>query len=807
MLTLLQDIRHAGRVLRRAPGMAAMVVLTLGTGIAACTVVLSMVDGMVLNPFPFPQPDELVGVGSAHPRLERELGFRENMSPAEYVDVRDNARTLEHVVAWDMGQRAISVDGVSENLLTGFWWGDAFATLGMPPALGRGFTAEEVVSGEQVAIISWRVFRDRFGADSSLVGRTVRVNGDAYMLVGVMPPRALIYGTDMWLPMGGTPEQFSRDGRQFQLLARLVPGATLADANAELETLARRVESAHGREFPEYAGWSMHARTWNDINVQSLRITAFVLLGAVVFVLLLICTNVASLLVGRATGRSRELALRAALGAGRGRLVRQLLTESLVLALAGGLLGIGLGWVGVQGLMDVISSLAFEVPGDVVLNVRVLAAAVGVSLIAGVLFGMAPALYAGRTDLRGTLSASGNALTLTRSRLRVQRTLVAIEVALSLVLLTGGGLLIHSFVKLGAVDPGFRTENVLTMRLTLARERYGSEQIESFFHELSERVSTLPGVRSAAVANQFPPGVFSRGPFEIEGSPSPDADDMPTVVISIVSPGYFETMGIPLVRGRTLQAGDRENTPGVVVISRAAADRWFPEGDALGRRLRIDDEGDWLQVVGVVGDTRNVGVDAQPEPEIFVSTQQLLGPWNQLFLLVSTMADANAMLPAVRAEVAAMDPEQPVYMVRTVAEAFAQEQTQRRVATTTLTFFGAFALLLAALGIYAVSAYSVSQRTREIGLRMALGASRGSVLSLVVRQSLLPVVIGAAAGLVGALLVGSVLRDMLFEVDTVDIATLVGVMLLFGAIATFASWLPARRGTLLDPVAALRARE
>ena len=804
MGTLVRDLRHAGRMLGRTPGTTAMVALTLGAGIAACTVVLSMVDGLVLNPFPFPEPHGLVGIGSAYPRLDRELGYFENMSPPEFADVRDSSRTLEHVVAWDMGQRAISVDGVNENLLTAFWWGDAFTTLGMPPALGRGFTDEETVNGEAVAIISWRVFRERFGADSSLVGGTVRVNGTPYTLVGVMPPRALIYGTDMWMPMSGSPQVYERGGRQFQVLARLKPGATLESANTELEMIARRTETAYAQQHPEYDGWSMHARTWNDINVQGLRTMAFVLLGAVMAVLLLVCTNVASLLVGRAAGRSRELAVRAALGAGRGALVRQLLTESLVLALAGGVLGIALGWAGVRVLADVISSLATEVPGEIAVNLRVLTVSVLVTVLAGVLFGLAPALHTWRTDLRGALSEGANSLTLTRRRLRIQRTLVAVEVALSVVLLTGGGLLIHSFLKLHAVDPGFRTENVLTMRLTLARNRYETDQMEPFFRQLSERVSALPGVRTAAIANQFPPMVGFRFPFQVENVPAP-GDALPIVVGSIVSPGYFETLGIPLVRGRVFAANDRAGTPLVAVINQAAAASLFTDADPVGRRLRVGGEGEWLEIVGVVADTRNAGLDAAPEPEIFVNTQQGLFGWNQLFLLVSTDSDPYAILPSIRREVAAMDAEQPIYMIRTVAETFAQRHAPRRIATTTLSLFGVFALLLATLGIYGVSAYAVSQRKREIGLRMALGASPGSVLSLVTRQSLIPVAIGAVAGLAGALIVGNVLRDMLFGVGSIDAVTLLGVMLLLAAIATLASWLPARRGTQLDPVVALRA--
>jgi predicted permease len=804
MGNFLQDLRFTGRLLGRAPAFVLLVVLTIGLGIAANTVVFSVVDGVVLNPFPFPEPDRLVGVGSAYPRIGEELGFWENLSPAEFVDVRDGARTLERVVAWDMGHRQVSVEGRSENLFSAFWWGDAFPTLGVTPVEGRGFSAVELEEGARVAILSHRVWTERFGADPSLVGAPIHVNGEPYTLVGVMPRRTLIYGTDLWLPMPIAPEAYARDRRQFQLLARLAPGATLQDVNAELDVLARRVEGLHGPEIPSYEGWAMRAMTWTDVNVRTMRLAAFILLGAVGFVLLLVCTNVAGLLLGRAAGRRRELAVRMALGAGRGRIVRQLLTESVALAVIGGVVGVGLGWVGVGAVTAAMSTMAIPIPGEVSMSGRVLAFSALVALGAGLLFGILPALQAVRSDVRGTLQAEGATHTGSRGRLRVQRLLVAVEVAVALVLLTGGGLLIHSFLRVRAVDPGFRAENVLTMRLTLARERYPAERMEPFFRELADRVAQLPGVSGSAVASQLPPNVFTRQTFQVEGMAPRSQEDLPSAFTTIASPDYFETLGIPLVRGRTLARSDVEDGPPVAVVNQAAADRWFPGVDPVGRRLAVGGE-QWFEVVGVVGNTRNTGAEAAPAPEIFASTRQLPRSWNQLFLLVRTRGAPYGVLGGVRDVVRSLDPEQPVYAIRTIEEAYAESQAQRRVATTALTLFGGFALLLAALGIYAVASQAVAQRTREIGLRVALGARRGQVLRLVVRQSLLPVLLGGLAGVAGALMVGSFLRGLLFEVGSVDGPTLGTVVLLLAGVAFLACWIPARRAARLDPMTALEA--
>ena len=808
MSKVLHDLRYSLRALRRGPGFGAVVILTLALGIAANTIVFSTVDGIVLNPFDYPEVDRLVGVGTLYPKLGAgDLNFFELMSPPEYLDIAEGSRTLEKIVAWDMGNRQLTVGEDTENLFTAFWWGDAFPTLGVQPALGRGFSADEIERGHQVAVISHRVWQSRFGGDRSLVGGTVLVNGSPYSLVGIMPPGALIFGTDLWIPMPVGPEVIPRQGRQFQILARLAPGATLEEANVELEGIARRIEGEYGSQFPEYEGWRLEAWTWKSINVNQLRPAAMILLGAVAFILLLVCANVASLLLARSPARQRELAVRSALGAGWPRILRQLLTESMVLAFIGGVIGIGIGFLGMRAVVHIIESLALPLPGEVSLNGRVLTVMMAVSVAAGIAFGIVPALQASRSSIQNTLRNEGPSATSNVSRMRLQRVFVGIEVALALVMLVGGGLMINSFIRLQAVESGFNTESVLTMRLSLARERYPRAQIEPFFQQLRERVEAIPGVTSVATTSQYPPNVFWSRKVWIDGRELDSEATLPTAYMTIASPAYFQTLGIPLKRGRVLAEADVEGAPAVSVINETLARRYFPGEDPIGRRIKLgepDSDAPLMEIVGIVGATHNRGLDADPEPEVYVSSIQAAGMWNQLFLIVRTGVEPYSVLPAVRAAIHELDALQPVYAIRTVDEAFARSSFVRRVSTGALTLFGVFALSLAALGIYGVVAYAANQRTREIGVRMTLGAEGSQVRRLIVRQALLPVLVGAVAGLAGAVALGRVLSSLLFEVSGSDPLTLIAVTIMLVGIALLASYIPALRASRLDPVHALR---
>lgn len=800
-----QSLRQAVRSFGKSPGFSLVVVLTLAIGIGANTVVFSVVDGLIFNPFDYPEVHRLVGVGPVYPRLNQELSFMEVLSPAEYQDIRDQSRVMEKVVAWDMGNRQIAGATTPTNVFTAFWWGDALSTLGVTPAVGRGFLQEETDRGDAVAVISHRLWQGRFGGDPAVVGSTIEVNGDPYTLVGVMPARTLIYGTDLWIPMPIGPEVYQRNRRQFQILARLAPGATLEEANTELEGIARRVEAAYGQEFEEYLGWRLIARTWTDINVQTLRPAALVLLGAVGLVLLLVCANLANLFLARSLKRRREFALRTALGASRKRVLSQLLSESTVLALVGGAAGVGLAVLGLRGLLAIVETMGIPLPAEPAINNRVLLFTGSLSVLTGVLLGLVPALQVSKPDLQSTLQSEGRNASGSRGRQRIQRTLVGVETAVALALLIASGLLVNSFLRLQRVDTGYNPENTLTMRLTLPWEDYDSESIMAFFQDLEERVGGLPGVTSAAIANQFPPMTFMDRQLTVEGQVYGGDDDLPTSYVTLVSPSYFESMEIPVAAGRSLENGDRMGSRMVAVINESAARRFFPGGSPIGQRFHLggaDEEEEWIEVVGVVGDTRNRGPDVLPQPEVFGSTHQIPGG-NQFFLLVKTGREPRSLLPAIRETVTAMDPDQPIYAIRTLEEAIGASVAPKRIATLSLTFFAAFALLLASVGIYSVVAFGVAERTREIGLRMALGAEGRGVRALVVRQALTPVLIGAVAGVGLAFALEGFLQSLLFGITGRDPLTFVGVTGALLGVAVLASYIPARRASQMDPVRAL----
>jgi putative ABC transport system permease protein len=806
MTQVLQDVKYTLREHARRPGLALLVVGTLALGIAANTAIFSMVDFVLFDPYPYPEPKRLVGVGPEYPKLGRELSFWEVLSPAEIEDVRDQSRTLEKIVAWDMGHRTLAGEEAPENVFSAFWWDNALPTLGVEAAHGRGFLPEETENGEKVAVISHRLFERRFGGDPRIVGDTLLVNGDPYTVVGVLPPRTLVYGTDLWIPMGARPEVFPRNRRQFQLLARVEEGFSLDDVNTELETIAGRIAAEWGDELEEYRGWRLVAMTWNAVNVRLLRPMALVLVGAVAFVLLLVCANVASLLLGRAAGRRQEIAVRQALGAGRARIVRQLLTESVLLAAIGGGLGIGLAALGVRGLAAAMARLPVPLPADVALNGRVLLISALVSVAVGLLFGLAPALQASRRGLGAGLGASEARGTAGRPRQRLQQGLVAVQVALAVILLFGGGLLLRSLIALQRVEPGFRTEDLLTFRITLPWERFDQPAVGDFFRRLEEQLEARPELRSASVTSQLPSALFSARRLAIEGMPPASDGSLPTAFVTAVSPGFFRTFDMPLLRGRSFTEGDVAGAPLVTVVNQVVAERWFPDRDPIGHRIRVGGAGDehpLVEVVGVVAAGHNAGNDRSPAPEIFGSVRQGLGG-NQLFVAVESAIAPTTLVETVRHEVRALDPQVAVYAVQTMEDLLAADTLPRRIAVQLLMVLGAFALALAGVGVYAVVSFAVARRTREIGVRMALGAERRVVRSWVLRQALRPVAIGAALGLLGAAGVARGLAGMLFEVSGFDAASLLGAVGLLAAIAVAASVPPAWRASTVDPAVTLR---
>jgi putative ABC transport system permease protein len=801
-----QDLRHACRQLLRRPGFSAVAVLSLALGIGGNAIIIAFVDGFVFHPFPYPEPDRLVTVGSTFPRMSSEERFVEAISVPEFVDL-EQARTIRSIAAFDIGNRNISGGDRPERVMTGLAVTDPFGPFNLPPLIGRGFTADELAPGApDVAILSHRLWQGRFGGDPSIVGRIVRVNGRPTAVVGVMPQELLVLGIDLWIPLGVDRSAMPRNARQFTLIGRLAPDATLREANAELAAIAARTTAAHVASFEEYEGWRLSATPWAMALMRDIRPGMQLLLGAVGLVLLIACANLSNLLLARSTTRQHEMAVRLALGAGRTKIARQLLAEVSILAAAGGGVGLLLALVGLPAVVSLVPAELNTIGVTASINGRVLAWAAFFTIGSAVLVALLPVMQSTRTNPQQALRTEGRRTTAARSTLGLRHALIVAEIALSVILLMGAGLLVRSFVNVRAVEPGFDPRDVLTMRITLPPEKYrGMGAVNDFFQQLIDRLDETPGVAAVSVASQFPPqGPFSTA-FRIEGS-APPTGTMPTTLITAASAGHFATLGVPLVAGRGFSAQDRAEAPRVALVNQAFASRFFPGVTPIGNRLRIgapDRPSPPIEIVGIVANTQNRGMTNPPSPEVFVPLQQQMLN-NQLFLLVRAERDAGAMLPVVRQQLAMQDPEQPIYAIQTMEQAIAAATFRNEFPMILFGVFAAVALMLAAIGIYGVMSYAVNARTQEIGVRLAVGADRRDVIWLVLRQVLRLTVVGLAIGLAGSLAAGGAIRRVLFEVQPTDPLTIAAVVFALGSLAVFAGWLPAYRASRVDPVQALR---
>jgi putative ABC transport system permease protein len=812
MDTLLQDLRYSLRRLAKSPAFSAIVVLTLALGIGANTAIFSAVNAILLSPLPYFEPERLVTVEHLYPSL----GLEAPVSPAGFLDYQKQGRTFESM-AVETGWAA-NLTGVGDpvRLQGARVTGGFFSTLQVPALAGRTLRrGEDTPGSEHVVVLGYGVWQRLFGGDRSVVGRTLTLNGESYQVVGVMPREFRDFfnrEVEIWAPLVFRPEQLADEQRTHEflnLIARLRDGIVLADAQAEMRSVAERLKRQYVDTYAQ--DWSLGVTPLTDQATGNIRPALLILLGAVGFVLLIACANVANLLLARAAARGREIAIRSALGASRDRLVRQLLTESVILSLAGGAMGLVLAYWGVRSLVAINAGnlpRAEEIRVDVVVAIFTLA----VSLLAGLLFGLAPALHAARPDLGSTLKEAARGAAGDRGGHAVRRMLVVAETALALTLLTGAGLLIKSFARLQGVDPGFAPEHLLTFNLALPQARYASDRQQvMLFDRVLPALAGVPGVQAVGATSVLPfGGNWSTASFEIEGYEVPENQPAPWGDVRIVSPGFFQTLRIPVLRGRTLTEQDRDGTPLVAVIDEEFVRRYWPYENPLGKRFTFGPpEGvadtaarEWIEVVGVVGHTKHEGLDAETRLQLYLSYRQAPVPF--LALAARTAGDPERWVNPLRQAVRAIDPDLPISNVRTMDELLELSVGQRKLSMMLLSLFSGIALLLASIGIYGVMSYSVSQRSRELGVRIALGAGRADVLRLVLRQGMSVALMGIAIGLGAALLLTRLIESQLFGVTAGDPLTFLSVALLLGGTALAANLVPAVRAMRVDPAVVLR---
>jgi predicted permease len=800
-----QDARYAVRVLRAAPGFALAAIGTIGLGIGAMTAIFSTVNHVLLRPLPFPAAERLV-VPQAR---NLEDGSQWNVTYADYEDWKSGG-VFAHAALYQPADWNVADDGGAERLSGAVVTPDFFATLGIAPALGRFFVAEEYdPAAGRTVVLSHELWQRRFGGDRGIVGRTLRIGGRPREVVGVAPA-GMGFPDDaaLWAPLRVTPgdaDMARRDNYVFSAIARLKPSEPLGRARATLQSIAERVR----RDHPvTRKGVTITAVPLVDYVVgEDLPLTLWLLMGAVSLVLAIGCLNVANLLLSRAAGRGRELAVRIALGAGGGRLVRQLLTESLVLALAGSVLGAGLAFAGVRALARRAPEGTPRIE-ELALDPRALLFALAVSLVAAVLFGLAPALgMARRAVLSPTLADDDRRSTAGVRGRRIRRALASGEVALSLVLLVGSGLLLKSLAELHSTDPGFTTTGVVTASLTLQGERYDSDATTiAAIGEMLDRVSALPGVRRAAAASALPlggGGFYLGRSFLAAGRPEPPAGTEVSGMWTVVTPGYFSTLRIPVVRGREFTGADRADANPVAVVNREFARRMFPGENPIGKRIRSwRDENVLREIVGVTDDVRYMGAGDEIGPLVYVPHAQ--DTWSSMILVVSTDGSSGAAVRPIRAAVRAVDPALGLSDVQTMDEVFARSVAAQRFTASLLGAFAVIALLLACIGIYGVLAYGVAQRRREFGIRMALGARAADIRRMVAGEAAWITLAGLAVGLGLAVVATRGMSALLYGVRPTDGATYLAVCTVLAVVALAASWIPARRASRADPAEALR---
>jgi putative ABC transport system permease protein len=808
--TLLQDIKYGARVLAKHRGFTVVAVLTLALGIGANTAIFSVVNELLLRPLPFRDADRLVMLWEVTP----EGRHQNTTSRANFRGWREQSKSFESMAAFSDQRLNLTGAGEPEEVSVQFATPELFQVLGVEPSIGRRITEDDARAGAPaVAVLSYGLWQRRFGGDPRLVGKPIMLNSEPFTVVGILPEGFQWHirkrsGTgkpaEIWTVLDMPTEGSGARGRFLSTVARLKQGVTLEQAEAEMKTIASRLE----QDAPRHnKGYGTEVIPLREQFVGNVRPALWLLLGAVGLVLLIACANVANLLLARAAAREKEIALRAALGAHRLRIVRQLLTESVLLSVLGSLLGLGLAWWGIQALIAISPRDLVNIQ-SVGLNFTVLAWTMAVSLVTGIIFGLVPALEATRFNLNDALKEGGKGAEGQSSRSRRLRSvLVVAEVALALILLVSAGLLIKSFAQLQKINTGFNSDNVLTMVVRLPEGKYKEDpQLVAFFRQATERIRVLPGVRNVGMVNFLPlyGGLGSATMFTIEGRPAPPVGQEPGTNVRVSDAGYFSALGIPLLRGRNFTESEASEPRHVIIISESFARKYFPGEEALGKRITVSmaEEPVPTEIIGVVGDVRYDSLTDKAEPTVYFPHPELAYPF--MTLVIRTGGDPAEIAPAVEREVRAIDPDQPISDVRTMNQVMADTLGRARFNTLLLALFAGLATLLAAVGIFGVMNYSVTLRTREIGLRMALGAQRGQVLMMILRQGLLLTLAGIGIGLIGALALTRIMSSLLFGVGASDPLTFTAIALLLAVVSLIACYIPARRATRVDPMIALR---